>query len=252
MMHRSGSSTARCPARVSGCWQDPEFSDFQAYYLNLYLSELGARVCNLVIGWPEVGWKMTRPATSDTVQGTFGLRLDPIPTMAPGDRYTTRVFRSQSELTAATAEELDALIVLGGHSADVLRVDPAVTAFVSAAWKDGVLVGALECGQMVLMSAGVIAGQRVTGYRVVRPFLSRLGTFVDTPVVVDGNLITARDSDATPAARARAGPLVPAGLGRSDGRPARRQAHPDQLPARTSRTWSCACRQWSSTSAARR
>ena len=30
-----------------------------------------------------------------------------------------------------------------------------------------------------------------------------------------------------PAARARAGPLVPAGLGRSDGRPARRQAHPD-------------------------
>ena len=51
---------------------------------------------------------------------------------------------------------------------------------------------------MVLMSAGVISGQRVTGYRVVRPFLSRLGSFVDQPVVVDGNLITARDSDATP------------------------------------------------------
>ena len=60
------------------------------------------------------------------------------------------------------------------------------------------LVGALECGQMVLMSAGMIDGQRVTGYRVVRPFLSRLGTFVDEPVVVDGNLITGRDSDATP------------------------------------------------------
>ena len=39
--------------------------------------------------------------------------------------------------------------------------------------RDGVLVGALECGQMVLMSAGVIDGQRVIGYRVVRPFLSR-------------------------------------------------------------------------------
>ena len=34
-----------------------EFSDFQAYYLNLYLSELGARLWNLVIGWPEVAWK---------------------------------------------------------------------------------------------------------------------------------------------------------------------------------------------------
>ena len=181
-----------------GLLAGPEFSDFQAYYLNLYLSELGARVTNLVIGWPEVGWKMTRPAVSDTVQGTFGLRLDPIPTMAPGDRYTSRVFRSQSEFTPAVAEELDALIVLGGHSADVLRVDPAVTGFVSSAYRDGVLVGALECGQMVLMSAGVIDGQRVTGYRVVQPFLSRLGRFVDAPVVVDGNLITGRDSDATP------------------------------------------------------
>ena len=83
-----------------GLLAGPEFSDFQAYYLNLYLSELGARVCNLVIGWPEVGWKMTRPATSDTVQGTFGLRLDPIPTMAHGDRYTSLVFREQAELTA--------------------------------------------------------------------------------------------------------------------------------------------------------
>ena len=150
-----------------GLLAGPEFSDFQAYYLNLYLSELGARVCNLVIGWPEVGWKMTRPATSDTVQGTFGLRLDPIPTMAHGDRYTTLVFRDQAQLSADFVGDLDALIVLGGHSADVLRVDPAVTGFVSSAYRDGVLVGALECGQMVLMSAGVIDGQRVTGYRVV-------------------------------------------------------------------------------------
>ena len=68
---------------------------------------------------------MTRPATSDTVQGTFGLRLDPIPTMAHGDRYTSLVFRDQSELTAEAVGELDALVVLGGHSADVLRVDPS-------------------------------------------------------------------------------------------------------------------------------
>ena len=167
---------ADAPARIKqgplsgkrvGLLAGPEFSDFQAYYLNLYLSELGARVCNLVIGWPEVGWKMTRPATSDAVQGTFGLRLDPIPTMAHGDRYTTLVFRDQAQLSADFVGELDTLVVLGGHSADVLRVDPAVTGFVSSAYRDGVLVGALECGQMVLMSAGVIDGQQVTGYPVV-------------------------------------------------------------------------------------
>ena len=155
-------------------------------------------MCNLVIGWPEVGWQMTRPATSDTVQGTVGLRLDPIPTMAHDDRYTTRVFRDRAQLTAEVAGHLDAVIVLGGPSTDVLRVALAVTAFVAAAYREGIPVGALECGQMVLMSAGIIADQRVTGFRMVRPFLARLGTFVDKPVVVDGNLITARDSDATP------------------------------------------------------
>ena len=36
------------------------------------------------------------------------------------------------------------------------------------------------------------------GIDVVRPFLSRLGSYQDRPVVMDGNLITARDSDATP------------------------------------------------------
>ncbi len=87
------------------------------------------------------------------------------------------VFREQAQLTAEAVEELDALTVLGGHSADVLRVDPAMTGFVADAWQRGVLIGALECGQMVLMSAGIIDGQRV-----VRPFLSRLGTF-PSPVV---------------------------------------------------------------------
>jgi len=132
----------------------------------LYLSELGARVCNLVIGWPEVGWKMTRPATSDTVQGTFGLRLDPIPTMAHGARYTSLVFRDQGQFTAESVGEMDALVVLGGRSADMLRTD---------AWERGGLIGALECGQMVLMTAGIIDAERVTGYRVVRTLLSRRG-----------------------------------------------------------------------------
>ena len=87
------------------------------------------------------------------MQGTFGLRLDPIPTMAHSDRYTSLVFREQAQLTAEAVEELDALTVLGGHSADVLRVDPAVTGFVADAWQRG-----------------------------VRPFLSRIGTF-PSPVV---------------------------------------------------------------------
>ena len=174
----------------------PEFSDFQAYYLIQYLSEFGAEVVNLVIGWPSVAWKFTRPSTSDVVTGTFGLPLDPIPTMLPGERYTSLTLQDPASLTAEMATEFDGLIVLGGHSADVLRADKAVTAFVGSAYENGAVVGALECGQMVLMSAGLCNGKNLTGYKVIQPFLKRLGNFQDVPVVRDGQLLTARDSDA--------------------------------------------------------
>ncbi len=175
----------------------PEFSDFQAYYLIQYLSEFGAEVVNLVIGWPGVAWKFTRPATSDVVTGTFGLPLDPIPTMLPGERYTSFTVQDPAGLTADMATEFDGLIVLGGHSADVLRADEAVRAFVCSAYENGAVVGALECGQMVLMSAGLCNGKNLTGYKVIQPFLKRLGNFQDVPVVRDGQLLTARDSDAS-------------------------------------------------------
>ena len=174
----------------------PEFSDFQAYYLIQYLSEFGAEVVNLVIGWPGVAWKFTRPATSDVVTGTFGLRLDPIPTMKPGERYTSLTLRDSASLTAEMATEFDGVIVLGGHSADVLRADKVVTEFVCSAYDNGAVVGALECGQMVLMSAGLCHGKNLTGYKVIQPFLNRLGNFQDVPVVRDGRFVTARDSDA--------------------------------------------------------
>ena len=77
-----------------------------------------------------MGWQMTHPTTSDIVQGTFGLRLDPIPTVTHGDRYTSLVFGDQSQLTGESVGELDARVALGGHSADVLCIDPAVTGFV--------------------------------------------------------------------------------------------------------------------------
>tara|TARA_B100001123_G_scaffold448035_1_gene607562 strand:- start:2844 stop:4103 length:1260 start_codon:yes stop_codon:yes gene_type:complete len=179
-----------------GLLAGPEFSDFQAYYLVEYLSEFGAEVVNLVIGWPSVAWKFTRPATSDVVTGTFGLRLDPIPTMVPGERYTSHTLRDPASLTTEMASEFDGLIVLGGHSADVLRADKAVTEFVCSAYDNGAVIGALECGQMVLMSAGLCNGKNLTGYKVIQPFLERLGNFQDVPVVRDGQLLTARDSDA--------------------------------------------------------
>ena len=59
-----------------------EFSDFQAYYLTLYLSEFGGEVEFLLVDW--VTWKNTRPTLATKgVQGMWRLSLDPIPTISP-------------------------------------------------------------------------------------------------------------------------------------------------------------------------
>lgn len=174
-----------------------EFSDFQAYYLLEYLSEFGGEVENIVISWPEASWKWSRPHVPNGTRGTFGLNLDPVPTMAPGERYTFTTYKSREDLKPSMAADYDAIVVLGGHSADVIRTEPPVTQFVKAAYDNGAIVGGLECGPMVLMSAGIVKGQNVTGYKVIKTFLGELGNYKDVPVVRDGNLITARDSDAT-------------------------------------------------------
>ena len=190
---KSGPLNGKKIALIAGS----EFSDFQAYYLLEYLSEFGGEPECLVISWPEASWKWSRPHMNDGTRGTFGLPLNPVPTMAPGERYNYKTFTSRDELQPSKAREYDAVVVLGGHSADVIRTETPVTQFVKEAFDNGAVVAGLECGPMVLMSAGIVHGQNVTGYKVIKTFLGELGTYHDVPVVRDGNLITARDSDAT-------------------------------------------------------
>ena len=177
----------------------PEFSDFQAYYLLEYLSELGAKVENIVIAWPGVRWKYTRPnLATKGVRGTFGMSLDPVSVMEDGDRYTATTYTAKKKLTPAKARRYDALVILGGHSADVIRTEEPVLEFVKAAWDNGAIIGGIGAGPMVLMSAGLVRDRHATGHKVIRPFLKAQATYEDVPVVRDGRLITARDTEATP------------------------------------------------------
>ncbi|MCX7730855.1 MAG: DJ-1/PfpI family protein, partial [Candidatus Caldatribacterium sp.] len=136
-----------------------EFSDFQAYYLAEYLSEFG--------GWPEfllvdwVTWKFTRPHVKGKgVTGMWDLSVDPIPVLSQ-DRYGFRLLKE------ARPEDYDALIVLGGHSADIMMTEEAVLAFVRDIAACGVLLGSIGDGALVLVSAGVIRGKQATGSRIV-------------------------------------------------------------------------------------
>ncbi|NQS89940.1 DJ-1/PfpI family protein [Patescibacteria group bacterium] len=169
-----------------------EFSDFQAYYLTEYLSEFGGNVDFLLVDW--VKWKFSRPnVKTKGVIGQWGLSLDPIPTITPKARYTWR------SLTKADPKDYDALIIMGGHSADIMTTEDKVIDFVKSAHSKGAVVGGIGGGDIPLITSGILQGKRVTGNKVVSFMLEKIGTFIDLSVVRDGKVVTARDTVDTPA-----------------------------------------------------
>jgi len=169
-----------------------EFSDFQAYYLTEYISEFGGNVEFLLVDW--VKWKFTRPnVKTKGVIGQWGLSLDPIPCMAPEERCTWK------SLTQADPKNYDALVIMGGHSADIMMPEDKVIEFIKAAYGNGAIVGGIGGGDIPLITSGILHGKAATGNRVVSFMLKKIGTFMDRPVIRDGRVITARDTVDTPA-----------------------------------------------------
>jgi protease I len=168
-----------------------EFSDFQAYYLVSYIGEFGGKCEFLLVDW--VTWKFVRPNIANKgVRGMWDLSVDPIPVMG-GDKPA--LYKS---LRGAAVEDYDALVVLGGHSADVLLTEAPVIDFIRAAYKRGAAVGAIGGGLMPLISAGIMSGKRCTGDRTVDYMLRKIARFESLPVQADGNLVTARSTVDTP------------------------------------------------------
>lgn len=167
-----------------------EFSDFQAYYLAEYLSEFGGLPEFLLVDW--VTWKWTRPHVKGKgVTGMWDMSVDPIPTLGQ-DRYSFK------PLKEADPKDYDALITLGGHSADVMMTEDKVLAFVRNVAERGALLGSIGDGALVLVSAGILRGKRATGSRIVSFLIERVGIFENVPVVCDGTVLTARDTVDTP------------------------------------------------------
>ncbi len=168
-----------------------EFSDFQAYYLASYIGEHGG-VCEfLLVDW--VKWKYVRPNLEGKgVRGQWDLKVDPIPVVG-GDKNAA--FKS---LIDADAADYDVIIVLGGHSADVMVTETPVHEFLKASASNSAVIGAIGAGSMPLIRAGIMHGKRCTGDRTVDYMLKKIAEFEDAPVVADGKLITARATINTP------------------------------------------------------
>lgn len=167
-----------------------EFSDFQAYYMASYASEFGGKVVFLLVDW--VKWKFTRPNVSTKgVQGMWGLSVDPIPVMDAR--------HSAKPLGEADPKNYDALVIIGGHSADIMMTEDKVINFIKAVYNKGAIVGAIGGGSIPLITAGIMNRKMATGNRVVSFMLKKIGTFKDDSIVRDGQVITARNTVDTPA-----------------------------------------------------
>ncbi|MGQ9517120.1 MAG: type 1 glutamine amidotransferase domain-containing protein [Anaerolineae bacterium] len=106
---------------------------------------------------------------------------------------------SQLSGAEASADEFDAVIIPGGFCPDRLRRDPNILRFVADMDKKGKVVAAICHAGWVLISAKVLKGRKATSVSAIRDDMENGGcTWLNEPVVVDGNLITSRVPDDLP------------------------------------------------------
>jgi protease I len=140
-----------------------EYEDLELWYPKLRLIEAGARVVVAGPSEKEYRSKHGYPAQTDGI---------------------VRDFRP---------DQFDALVVPGGWAPDRLRRYPEVLEFTAKVARSGKPVAAICHGGWVLVSADVVRGRRLTSVTAIKDDLRNAGAeWVDEPVVVDGNLVTAQ------------------------------------------------------------
>jgi protease I len=116
-----------------------------------------------------------------------------------GSKRSYKGKRDSAEVTVdatadkAEASQFDAIIVPGGYAPDKMRLYQPMIDLVQKAHREGKIIAAVCHGPQLLISAGIVKGRRVTSWRSVAIDLKNAGaTWLDEPVVRDGNIITSR------------------------------------------------------------
>jgi len=142
---------------------EADYEDLELWYPVLRLREEGADVVVAGLG-------------AETYIGKHGL---PVETDAHVD-----------DLAMA---DFDGILVVGGWAPDKLRRSEQVLELVRAADTANKVIGVICHGGWVPASAGILKGRTMTCTVGIRDDVVNAGaTYIDEPVVVDGNLVTAR------------------------------------------------------------
>jgi protease I len=97
-------------------------------------------------------------------------------------------------------EAYDAVLLPGGAlNSDALRVEPQAQAFVTAFDRTNKPIAAICHAPWLLVSADLVEGRTLTSFHTIHDDIENAGgTWLDQPVVADGNLVTSRKPDDIP------------------------------------------------------
>jgi protease I len=141
----------------------PDYEDLEVWYPKYRLEAAGYKAPLAGIGEP-------------TYRGKHG--------------YPCPVDGHVSDFVSAT---LAGILAPGGWAPDKLRRDAAVLSLVREVHSAGGLVATICHGPWILISAGIVRGRTLTSTVGIRDDLVNAGaTWVDEPVVVDGNIVSSR------------------------------------------------------------
>ncbi len=147
----------------------PEFEDIEFFYPYYRLIEEGY---NVEVAGPS----------SEPVAGKRGYRVKP-----------------DMEFSQVDPEKYDGLVIPGGRGPERIRNNSKVKEIAKSFMDKDKPVAAICHGPQVLISAGVLRGRKVTSYWGIKDDVVNAGAeWLDKPVVVDRNLVTARVPDDMP------------------------------------------------------
>ena len=148
----------------------PQYEDLELWYPKIRLEEEGAKTVVAGLGEKTYLGKRGYPITVDSV-------VD--------DLYP---------------EVYDGLVIPGGYAPDLMRRSEKLLGVTRVIAEAGKPVAFICHAAWVPISAGLLKGRRATCVRAIRDDVVNAGaTYLDEPVVVDGNLISSRTPADLPA-----------------------------------------------------
>ena len=119
-----------------------------------------------------------------------------------GKSYTGKPatdIKADLDAAGVTPEDYDGLVIPGGYAPDRMRRYPAMVDIVKQMDAAGKPIAAICHAGWMLVSANILRDRNVTSYMAIKDDVVNAGArWEDSPVVVDGNLVTSRTPDDLP------------------------------------------------------